>query len=254
MEQQILFTNPQGEKLAGILACPLGAERFPLVILAHGYGTSKGSYTNSRVAQALVPHGIGTFRFDFSGHGESEGSIADLTLTKAIAEVGAAVQQLAGLEQVDQNRIGLLGSSFGGNVMLLYAARFGGAKALALKSPISNYCEVRELQLGADKILLWKQQGWIELWDGIRSNYEFYQDASRIDTLAEARQIECPVLVVQGDQDEDIPMRHTEQLSKALGKKGRLEIVAGADHAYTHANHFEQAINSVANFLLAHLP
>jgi len=250
MEEPVFFKNRNGETLSGVFARATTTSARPVVVMAHGYGSKKNNSTNARATQLLVSKGISTFRFDFSGHGESDGTIAELTVSKGVEEVKAALDQVALTMGVDHSRIGLLGGSFGGNAMLLYAARFGGITAMALKSPISNYQEVRDLQLGAEALRLWKEQGWIQLPGGIRSNYEFYEDAGRINTYEEARHIRCPVLIVQGDRDEDIPMRHAEALLAALGPSARLSVIAGADHGYSNPQHFEQMISLLVDFVV----
>ena len=250
--EKIYFNNPAGEVLSGIIEQPYLAAKVPIVVMAHGFGSKKNNKTNLSLTERFLEKGVGTFRFDFSGHGESEGKIEELTVTKGIGELKAAMEKIEHLEWVNRTRLGFLGGSFGGNVELLYVARFGGVKALALKSPISNYKEVRELQLGSDRIQQWARNGSIELSGGIRSDFHFYEDASRIDTYAEARNVRCPVFIVQGDHDEDIPMSHARALESALGTV-HMEVIQGADHGYTNPEHFARMIGLLERFLLESL-
>ncbi|KAL5973638.1 hypothetical protein ACLOJK_030292, partial [Asimina triloba] len=65
-QQTITIPNNQGEKLVGILYETGSRE---LVILCHGFQSSKESKPIASLAVALTREGISTFRFDFSGNG-----------------------------------------------------------------------------------------------------------------------------------------------------------------------------------------
>ena len=101
---------------------------------------------------------ISTFRFDFYGHGESEGKFEDITLSEAINDVHKAIHFLinAGYE-----RIGLVGSSFGGFASLIAASELPELILLALKSPVSDYLGLLIARDREIEIPLWKQKGFI---------------------------------------------------------------------------------------------
>src|SRR5439155_24841916 len=105
LEQTLPFTDSSGHQISGILAQPAdGSDR--LAILCHGFLSNKNSATNRALTAMLLPQGIATLRFDFFGHGDSEGPFEKLTL-------GIAVQQtLAALGLADSHgyrNIGLVG-------------------------------------------------------------------------------------------------------------------------------------------------
>ncbi len=136
---------------------------------------------------------------------------------------------------IDPERIALFGSSFGGNAAILHAAGNPALRALGLKSPITNYPQVRERQLGKNKIEEWRQKGIIQLNDGTWSNYGFFDDALHIDTYDALRHVKAPIWVVQGDHDEDVTMDHVRVLQQTLDKdKDELVMIEGANHPYTH--------------------
>src|SRR2546430_13089109 len=120
LEQALRFTDPSGHQISGILATPAGGTD-RLAVLCHGFLSNKNSATNGALTGMLLPQGIATLRFDFFGHGDSEGPFEKLT-------VGIAVQQtLAALGLADSHgyrNIGLVGSSFGGLVAILAAGQF----------------------------------------------------------------------------------------------------------------------------------
>lgn len=255
MQQDIRILNQVGEKLVATVTRPDRTDtQSPIIIMSPGFGSKRCNSTNKKLTEDLVPKGIATIMVDLSGHGDSDGDIADQTLSKASSEIGCVVNTVKSMEQIDTKRIALVGNSFSANAMLLYAASNNQIRALALRSPITNYKEVRELQLGEEGIRKWQQQGYIEVSGNIKSKYQFYEEASHIDTYTAIRQIKAPLLVVQGDQDEDIPMKHVEQLQKALNpEKDRLYIIKGANHGYTQPEHFSKMISLIEDFLIAEL-
>ena len=85
LEQTLRFTDSSGHQISGILAKPAGGTD-RLAVLCHGFLSNKNSATNSALTAMLLPQGIATLRFDFFGHGDSEGPFEKLT-------VGIAVQQ-----------------------------------------------------------------------------------------------------------------------------------------------------------------
>eukprot|EP00878_Enallax_costatus_P047128 GHUV01057531.1.p1 GENE.GHUV01057531.1~~GHUV01057531.1.p1 ORF type:complete len:112 (+),score=19.37 GHUV01057531.1:523-858(+) len=82
-EQQVEFLNHRGEKLVGTLTDPeldvqvnpQNLAQTPVVILAHGYMSTRNSELLVRLATALARScQLSSLRFDFSGNGDSEGA------------------------------------------------------------------------------------------------------------------------------------------------------------------------------------
>jgi pimeloyl-ACP methyl ester carboxylesterase len=121
LEQTLPFTDSSGHQISGILAKPAGGTD-RLAVLCHGFLSNKNSATNRALTAMLLPQGIATLRFDFFGHGDSEGPFEKLTVGIAVQQTLAALG-LAGSR--GYRKIGLVGSSFGGLVTILAAGQFG---------------------------------------------------------------------------------------------------------------------------------
>lgn len=255
MEDSLLVTNRQGETLVASIVRPDGlGGKLPVVLMTPGFGSKRKNSTNVRITELLVPLGVATIMLDLSGHGDSGGSIADQTLSKAKGEIEEVIKRIRSFDWIDSARVGLLGSSFSGNAMILYASADSHIAALALKSPITNYPEVRERQLGKDAIREWKHRGVITLPDGIVTKYRFYEDACHYNTYRAIRKVKAPISVVQGNQDEDIPVAHTEHLRKVLNpRKDSIVVIDGANHGYTRPSDFAQMIDILSKFLASRL-
>jgi predicted phosphoribosyltransferase/alpha-beta hydrolase superfamily lysophospholipase len=134
--QRVWFQEEQGGKLAGELHVPEGVARPPVVVFAHGRGSSKASPRNRAIADALRSAGIAALLFDFRGHGESEGELEELALEDQEADLRAA------LGWVESNPalgpIGIAGSSSGAVAAIAVAARDARVKALVLRAPSAD--------------------------------------------------------------------------------------------------------------------
>src|SRR3989338_4286980 len=131
MADKITFPTRNGPELAGILDVP-SHHTAKAVILCHGFSSSKDGEKYQVLSDQFVKKGIAALRFDFFGHGESEGQFSKITLTQAVDDVLSAIDFMEGLGFVD---IGLVGVSFGGKAAFAAAGKSRRIKALALIAP-----------------------------------------------------------------------------------------------------------------------
>lgn len=152
MEKQITIKR-DGLLLHGLIDLP-EQDEFDLVILMHGF-TSNLGYTKRRVFYDLTPalrkKGLGTLRFDFNGHGKSEGSLSEMTIFNELADANAVLnfaQQLKGVR-----RIYLLGHSQGGVIASLMAAYYPDlVSKLVLMSPAATLIDDARLGSGLTSV------------------------------------------------------------------------------------------------------
>ncbi len=140
MKEKVTFKNNKGVRLvADIMGFKKGITR-SVVIFAHGLNSSKESSRNLYIAEALVERGVCCFLLDFSGHGESEGEISDVTVEQFVHDLDAALEYIKHIKEIDPMRVGICGSSMGGTAALVRASTDGCIKALALRSaPVEGY-------------------------------------------------------------------------------------------------------------------
>ncbi len=115
---------------------PEGIGPFPAVIVCHPHPLYGGGMSNNvvmAVCQQLEERGIAAFRFNFRGVGASQGYFANGK--GELNDVAAALDFVSLDEQVDAQRLGLAGYSFGAGVALGAAIRDERVRALALISP-----------------------------------------------------------------------------------------------------------------------
>ena len=249
VKKKVFFPNSKGNRLCGIISDPTGERHLPIVVLCHGFSTSKGGRTYVRLEEIFNSRNYSTFRFDFFGHGESEGKFEEITISEAVDDVKSAIRLV---KDSGYTKIGLMGSSFGGLASIVTAGQSEDISILALKSPVSDYMGLliaRDQDLDIKK---WKEKGSITVKgvDGrsLRLNYSFFEDVQKIDGYRYAKNIKVPTLLVHGNCDQTVPLKQSRKAASLI-PDCRLEIIEGADHIYSDSQHFEKMLELISDFV-----
>lgn len=121
-------------------------ENSPAVLLLHQFGSNRKSYDD--FAKRLQAKGFGVLAIDGRGFGESvkttDGKTVapertDETVKGMKADVDNAFQFLTKQKNVDAQKIGIVGASYGSSLAIIYASENKQVKAVALLSPGLNY-------------------------------------------------------------------------------------------------------------------
>ncbi|MEM2816626.1 MAG: alpha/beta fold hydrolase [Candidatus Bathyarchaeia archaeon] len=228
--ERVIFYS-EGFRLVGNLHKP--HKRAPCIIGLHGLESDKDGGKWPVMAEAFCKAGFAFLRFNFRGCGhdseKSEGNFEDTCLTTRIADYRAAVKFLAENGGIDLDRIGAVGSSFGG--MIAIAAQEKTVKALTtLAAP---YTMPAISRVNGEYLILPS---------GNRLKKSFYEDLSRYDLL-EVISRAPPILIIHGSHDQIVPVEHALRLYEHTPALKKLEIVAGADHVFSKQEHLNRVIN-----------
>jgi len=252
MIKKVSFKNSKGKKLIGIISTPKKKTN-RIIILCHGFSTSKNNFTNKTLTKLFLKIGIPTFRFDFYGHGESEGKFEDITISEAVDDILKAIKFL---KKLGYTKIGLMGSSFGGIASIMVASKTNNLSVLALKSPVSNYKEKGIATKTKKELEEWKKKGFIYYATGdgrkLRLNYTFFKDFEKNNGYKAANKIQIPTLIVHGDKDKSVPIKQSKKIA-GLIPDCKLEIIKGADHKYRDKKHFQKMIIFMFDWFKKHL-
>ncbi|KPI40700.1 putative 31.7 kDa protein in traX-finO intergenic region [Cyphellophora attinorum] len=125
--------------LGGVFQCPEGQGSFPIVVLGHGLNGLK-EWTLPDVAAALVEKGIAAFRFDYRNYGDSEGTPRDeVSHHGRIQDWQNAITYVTTLPNVDEERIGVWGTSLGGRDVLAFSWLDRRVKAVVAQAPLIKW-------------------------------------------------------------------------------------------------------------------
>ena len=241
-----------GARLAGVLHLPDGVATLAgqtCVVLCHGMESTKDGIKHQALARALGVRGLPCLRFDFSFVGESEGVFEDLTISGEVEDLAGACDHLwaSGVQE-----IGLVGSSLGGAVAVLFAADEPRVRALVTIAAVTRPLGIIE-RLPADVVAGWRTSG-VREWNGGRLKRTFLDDLVRVDVLGAARRVRAATLVTHGRDDRVVPVADAELLHAALPGPKALHVTEGCDHRYSNPEHLRALLADTEGWLVAHLP
>lgn len=263
MEERTEFRSTDEIKLIGIWNIPFKANS-RAVILCHGITVGKeedGMFTET--AKLLAENEIASVRFDFRGHGESGGRPEEMTVEGEIEDLSRVYKEV---EKRGFNKIGIVGSSFGGAITVLTAKRLGkDVKAVCLWNPVLNFRETfinPNLPWLKDDILRMreelKEQQWTELptENRFRIGRKLFEEMKGTEPYRKIKELEMPVLIIHGDKDAYIPYKHSvKYLENFKNPKGLVKI-KGSDHGFSGVGEKEykrQAYQATTDFFRKYL-
>jgi dienelactone hydrolase len=147
--------------------------------------------------------------------------------------------------ETDTTKIGIIGHSRGGGLVLLKATEDTRIKAVATWAAVSN------MNPGFNEEVLekWQKEGVIHNLN-TRTNvrmplyYQLYEDfmvnKDRFDVKKAAASLKQPLLIVHGDQDAVVAVEKAYELQNAQ-PKAELEIIPGANHAFGGSHPYSEA-------------
>jgi dipeptidyl aminopeptidase/acylaminoacyl peptidase len=212
-------------KISGLMVLPEGEGTFPCVVLSHGLISSKESSKYVAISERFAKAGIASCRFDYHGCGDSGGNIEETTLSIRLDNLNAIVDYVFHHRSVNPDKIGIIGSSFGGTTALIKSARDERIKCVSLWA--TPHALAKEGNGSIDDIFF---------------KNDIYTDFSMYDVLSESGNISC-ALVIHGEIDETVPCIEGKKIYENLVQPKRLEIIKGGDHVFSDPSHRERVIN-----------
>jgi uncharacterized protein len=217
-------------KISGLMVLPEDKGTFPCVVLSHGLISSKESSKYVAISEKFAKAGMASCRFDYHGCGDSGGNIGDTTLTIRLDNLNAIVDYVLHHHSINPDKIGIIGSSFGGTAGLIKSARDKRIKCVSLWA--TPYVLEKEGEGSIDNIFF---------------KDDIYVDFSSYDILSEARNISC-ALVIHGETDETVPCIEGKKIYENLQQPKYLEIIEGGDHVFSDPSHREKVIHLALNW------
>lgn len=239
-----------GKKLAADLTIPDGmTTNIPIVIVCHGFRSSKGGIPGPELTSQLVPHGIATMCFDFNAHGDSEGEFIDMTVPNEIEDAIKIYEYIRARPEF--GKIAFAGHSQGGVVAAMTAGRLGAKKisglvlwaaAAVLKDDaISGHCMIYHCDASNPPA-----EG-IDLGDGRRLGREFILTAQKLPIYETAAQYRGGACVINGGSDVVVRVRYGKRFHGVLVGSS-FHLLPEEDHNFGHD--YKSAVAIGANYLV----
>jgi len=235
IKEEFFLTNKSGIKIECQIDRFDTKEKQPIVFIAGGFGSdSKRGSAQQSWFETFQNIGYATFRINFRGIGESEGSLSNATVTAGLEDMRPALNYIWNADWVDKTKIGLVGHSYGGGLVFFEAAKT--SKLYKFLILLTARVDVQQ-RYEADKSINleeWKKIGFI-IYNGDKGpekrDYSLYSDSLNYKPWDVAKNIKIPTLIIHGNKDETVPCDQSIRLHDLI-KTSDLVILKGCKHQY----------------------
>ena len=213
------------------IAYRLRAGAPPTLVFLPGYASDMEGAKALALDDFAAQRGLGMLRLDYSGTGSSAGRFEDGTLDRWLAEALAAIDRLT------TGRLIVVGSSMGG--------------WLALHIAVSRPDRVSALIgiAAAPDFTDWGfASGQAAEEAGIAR--DFWESGQRLRLLTAEIPVECPVRLIHGEHDRDVPLDVALRTLAALRSDNvQLKVIKGGGHRLSEPHDIDSILRTVTEFL-----
>lgn len=225
--------GPQG-KLSMKLSLPRGFDTATgschLVILMHGIFSSKDYPPLPNIARALAREGIASLRFDFDGHGRSEGRMENMTIARELADARAVWDYVASLPYV--SGVSLLGHSQGGVIASMTAGSPDlNPEALILLAPGAV---IKEATQGGhffgNAYDPHDPPAYIKCFHHYKLGRAYLTETQQLDIFGASKPYQGPACIIHGTDDGIVPLWCSEKYHALYSPRSEMHLVQGENH------------------------
>jgi pimeloyl-ACP methyl ester carboxylesterase len=204
----------------------------PVVVFLSGFASDMGGAKALFLREACAARGQAMLRLDYSGHGASGGDFEDGTIGAWVADAALVINHAAG-----DSPLLLVGSSMGGWISLLLALGLGPrVKGMLLIAPAPDFTQTLiEDGLTAQQRVALARDGFLrppsDYGPPLPITKKLIDEGRNHLLLGGKIAIACPVRVLHGMRDQDVPWQHSLKLAECLQTEDvRLMFVKDGDH------------------------
>lgn len=243
----IIFRNARQQRLEATIHRPVEPNGAGVVV-CHGMLSSRESPKHAGLCENLARRGFISMRFDFAGRGESDGRTEEITYDGQVEDLEAALEVI----QRDTDEIGLVGSSMGGAVAILTAAKRDDVKCVVGIAAVGRPGTILErLVVEPERVERWRSQGVLDI-EGYSLGWCLVQSARKVDVVGAARALACPLLLIHGERDDIVPIEQAMEL-RAAARESQLQVISSGDHLLHRSEDQRFLEESVGDFMALHL-
>lgn len=219
----------------------------PTLLFLSGYASDMDGAKAVALDSFAGRRGLAMLRFDYSGTGSSGGSFAHGTLERWIDEAQAMAEQLIAGPLI------LIGSSMGGWIALHLALRLP-ERVRALVG-IAAAPDFTDWGFTAEQKRALREQGRIERADPHGGEPQlttraFWESGQALRLLDGPIDVRCPVRLVHGEADEDVPVAVAMRLMERLRSADvQLAIVKGGGHRLSGPLEIDAIVRTLAELV-----
>lgn len=223
-------------------------QKCPVVIMMHGFMGNKDGMMEKIASDKLTSHGVATVKFDFNGHGESEGPFSGMTVPNEIEDAKKVYEYVKSLPFAGD--IALTGHSQGGVVASMTAGDLGSAnvKCVVLLAPAAVLRDdaIRGNTMGARYNPLDPPE-FIPLFGDKKLGGEYIRTAFSLPIYETARKYTGPACIIHGTGDQVVPYTYGERYHE-IWPDSELHILPAADHGFS--KDMQKTVDLMVEFLI----
>ena len=231
-QSQDISIDGEHGKLSAVLQTPDGQKNYPLVIICHGFTANKEHLLLTNLSDELEARGIASIRFDFNGHGKSDGDFQDMTVLNEIEDAKKVYDYASKLSLVTS--ISIAGHSQGGVVASMVAGELGAKKikAVVLMAPAAVLRDdsIRGNLFGTKYDSL-NPPEYVEIFGGHKVGRNYILTAQTLPIYETAEKFTGPALMIHGTGDVIVPYTYSLSYKKNY-KNSKVELLDGVNHSF----------------------
>ena len=244
-EKNIILKNKQGRKFLADVYTPESAEKLPLVIFVHGYKGFKDWGAWNLMAEKFAKAGFLFVSFNFSMNGigvENPSEFTDVeafsenNYTQELHDLEIVIDYFSRLENVDTQRISLIGHSRGGGICILKAAEDTRISSLITMGSVDSMNRF----VTGEKLEDWKKSGIYETYNSrtkqqmphkIQFLNDYLENKERLNVEKAAKSLKIPTLIIHGSNDESVEVSSAINLNSWI-ENSKLLLIENTGHTF----------------------
>ena len=234
-----------GLTLVGDREEPFG-EIYDMAILMHGFTANRNTALLRQIADNLRNENVASVRFDFNGHGDSDGAIEDMTVPNEIEDAKAVLSYVRTDPHV--RNIFLVGHSQGGVVASMLAGLYPDIiKKVILMAPAASLKDdsLKGSTEGADYDP--NHIPTVIPVNGKKIGGFYIRTAQVLPIYEISRRFNKEVLIITGSNDKVVDPKYSKKYDE-IYDNSKLHIIKDADHSFT-GKYKNIAAKTVSDFL-----
>ena len=215
-------------RLSAYLQKPCADYRGPIAVLMHGFMANKKLEPLKSIANELENRGIASLRFDFDGHGESEGRFRDMTVLTELEDARRVIDYVRRAGAYDS--IALVGHSQGGVVAGMIAGELGDEiKALVQLAPAAVLKDdaLQGVLMGKHYDPSNPPETLTVFFHRVGKGY--FLAAQSLPIYEQSSLYKGPVLLIHGTKDRIVPHSYSEKYNQVYSNS-ILQLYEGENH------------------------
>lgn len=260
VEKEISFTARDGKAFSGSLVLPNSEGSFPVVVFVHGSGpndrneTLYGNTVFKDIAYLLAEKGIATLRYDKRTYLYGAESATNLEMTvneETVYDAQDAFEWIKTQENINPDQVYILGHSLGAMMMPRIAEEAKATGYIMMAAPVNDLASIMKMQYeylsqfskSSEETKFYEsaleELKQLDNLDSLKADQvvqggypAYWKDLLSYKPIETAESMKEPVLMLQGEQDYQVPMSEYQLWKDAYGsaENWKFESFSGLSH------------------------